>query len=145
MPEGRIILVADDDENDVALLRRAFAKAEVSATLTAVWNGQEAIAYLRGDGIYSDRRKYPWPDLLLLDLKMPMLDGFEVLTWWQTQEQAADLPIIVLSSSNRDQDIHRAMELGAHGYCAKPAGFDYFVMVARELQNRWLMPKPALR
>jgi CheY-like chemotaxis protein len=144
VPEERTILVADDDENDVFLLRRAFEKAGISHTLTAVWNGAEAIAYLRGDGIYSDRQKYPWPELLLLDLKMPVLDGFEVLAWWQTEESAGDLPIIVLSSSNREQEIHRAMELGARGYCAKPADFDYFVMVAHELQNRWLLPRPAL-
>jgi CheY-like chemotaxis protein len=138
MNEARTILVADDDDDDVLLLRRAFAKAGILDTLTAVRNGQETIAYLRGDGIYSDREKYPWPVLLLLDLQMPGLDGFDVLAWWQKQEPADPLPIVIFSSSNRESDIHKAMELGADAYCAKPAGFDYLLRVAHELRDRWL-------
>jgi len=130
--------VADDDENDVHLLRSAFAKAGILDTLTVVRNGQETIAYLRGDGIYSDREKYPWPVLLLLDLQMPGRDGLDVLAWWQKQEPGDPLPIVVFSSSNRESDIQKAMELGADAYCAKPAGFDYLLRVAHELRDRWL-------
>jgi CheY-like chemotaxis protein len=88
--------------------------------------------------IYSDREKYPWPVLLLLDLKMPGLDGFDVLVWWRKQAPAEPLPIVVFSSSNRDSDIQKAMELGADAYCSKPAGFDYLLRVAHELRDRWL-------
>ena len=145
MNEKRTILVADDNGDDFFLLRQAFAKAGVTEPLTPVENGAQAIAYLRGDGIYSDREKYPWPALMLLDLKMPGVDGFEVLYWWQQQEHLSMLPIVVLSSSSRDADIQKAISMGAEGFCVKPAGFDYFVVVARELHQRWLAPETAVK
>jgi CheY-like chemotaxis protein len=76
---------------------------------------------------------------MLLDLKMPMIDGFEVLTWWQEHEHEGNLPIIVMSSSNHESDIKRAMALGAKGYEVKPSSFGCLLGVVRELGQRWLV------
>ena len=145
MQSQPVILVVDDDDNDVLLLRRAFENAKVSSQLVVVRNGQEAIDYLSGQGKYRDRAAHPWPTLMLLDLRMPLLDGFDVLSWWREQERERDLPIIVMSSSSLESDIKRAMDLGATAYRVKPSDFHYLVAVARELGEKWLKQQERLR
>jgi two-component system response regulator len=81
---------------------------------------------------------HPWPALMLLDLKMPLVDGFEVLSWWREHGQGRGLPIIVMSSSGLELDIGRAMALGATAYRVKSSDFEYLVAVARELRDKWL-------
>jgi CheY-like chemotaxis protein len=115
-----IILLAEDDPNDVFFLQRALAKAGINFPLHVVRNGQEALEYLAGLGKFSDRVKYPLPSLLLLDLKMPFVDGFEVLAWARAQTELKQLPVIVLTSSAVDRDRQRTAELGANGYFVKP-------------------------
>src|SRR5215475_14082938 len=107
MERESVVLIVDDDENDVLLMQRAFEKARVFAKVMVVRNGQEAIGYLSGEGVYSDRRLYPSPTLMLLDLKMPLVDGFEVLAWCREQGYERSMPIVVMSSSNHDSDIAR--------------------------------------
>src|SRR5215510_2270454 len=114
------VLVADDEPTDVFLLQRAFAKARVTISLHVVRDGWTAIAYLKGEAPYSDRNAHPLPDLMLLDLKMPGLNGFEVLTWLRKQPGLKRLPVIVLTSSNLASDINRAYEMGANSYLVKP-------------------------
>lgn len=135
------ILLAEDDWNDIFLFRCALEEAGVSSPLSIVRNGQEAIDYLSGNDIYADREKYPWPSAMLLDLNMPVVDGFGVLAWWRKQDAQHDLPIIVLSSASQESDIQRAMALGATAYRVKPADFYYLVTVARELRDHWLKPQ----
>src|SRR3990172_6437231 len=108
------ILLVDDSENDLLLLRTAFEKAEFNIPLQEVHNGAEAIAYLKGDDPYSDRNKFPLPAVMLLDLNMPMKNGFEVLTWVRAQTGLKRLSIIVLTASTRTEDIERAFDLGAN-------------------------------
>ncbi|HLX70204.1 MAG TPA: response regulator [Verrucomicrobiae bacterium] len=115
-----IILLAEDDPNDVFFMQRALAKAGLSTPLHFVRNGQEALEYLGGLGKFSDRMEFPLPSLLLLDLKMPFVDGFEVLTWARSQPELKQLPIVVLTSSAEDRDRQRAAEAGANGYFVKP-------------------------
>jgi DNA-binding response OmpR family regulator len=134
------ILLAEDDENDVALLQLAFDRAKITNPLQVVGDGKQAIDYLKGSGAYGNRENYPWPTLMLLDLKMIPVDGFGVLAWWQKQNREAELPIIVMSSSNSQSDIHRALTLGATSYLIKPGGLQYLVQVARNLRERWLAP-----
>jgi CheY-like chemotaxis protein len=138
MRKAPVILVADDDENDVLLLQRTFERAKVASRFVVVRDGQEAIDYLSGTGRFGDREKYPWPALMLLDLKMPMLDGFDVLTWWRKQGPTRDLPIVVMSSSNQESDVVRAMALGAATYHVKSGDLQYLVAFARDLHNKWL-------
>src|SRR6478736_6211312 len=101
MASEPVILVADDDENDAFLLRQALMEMKVRCRLETVRNGKEAIDYLNGEGAYGDRNLHPWPTLMLLDLKMPIADGFDVLAWWQNKVRDRELPIVVMSSSNQ--------------------------------------------
>src|SRR5579862_9754726 len=105
MNERQTILLVDDSENDIFLMRAAFKKAEFNSPLREVHNGEEAIAYLKGEGIYSDRNKYPSPSVVLLDLNMPMKNGFDVLSWVRTQQAFKRLSIIILTASMRPEDV----------------------------------------
>src|SRR5260221_8463173 len=124
MKQHAPVLVAEDDPNDVFLLRRAFQKAGVDQRLVDVHNGQEAIDYLSGEGPFADRNEHPFPSLMCLDLKMPMLDGFGVLAWLNKQALEEKLPVVVLTSSNQERDIEQARQLGANDYRVKPQQFD---------------------
>lgn len=115
-----VILLAEDDPNDVFFMQRALTKAGINFPLHVVRNGQEAVEYLGGSGKFSDRAEFPLPSLMLLDLKMPFLDGFEVLTWARSQAALRQLPVIVLTSSSEDRDRQKADELNANGYFVKP-------------------------
>ena len=135
------ILLAEDDENDSFLLKRAFEEVGILNPIFIVRDGEQAIKYLKGVGTYSDRSHYPFPCLMLLDLKMPKVDGFEVLAWHQRHQHIKRLPIVVLSSSNQEADNKKAMDLGAVAYFVKPSDFHYLVAVARQLSERWIRLK----
>jgi CheY-like chemotaxis protein len=134
------VLVAEDDPNDVFLLRRAFQKAGVFNAVVVAHNGQEAIDYLRGDGPYHNRANHPFPALMLLDLKMPLVDGFDVLAWLKSHPLDRKLPVVVLSSSNQEKDIQRAHQMGAHDYRVKPQQFEDLVEIVKGVRDRWLEP-----
>src|ERR1041385_4618965 len=110
------ILHVEDDPNDLLLFQHACQKAGVFFDLQAVNDGDQAIAYLRGMSDFSDRQKHPLPQLILLDLKMPKLSGFDVLTMMKEDESLKKLPVVVLTSSNHDADVKRAYDLGAKSY-----------------------------
>jgi CheY-like chemotaxis protein len=129
------ILVAEDDPNDVLLLKRAFAKAQVPAALFFVSNGQEAISYLEGQAPFDDRAVYPLPNLLLLDLNMPGLGGLEVLQWLAAQHALAGLRIAVISSCLAPEACRQAVKLGAHCCVTKPLDPLQLLPVFRELQG----------
>ncbi|HXT11636.1 MAG TPA: response regulator [Candidatus Angelobacter sp.] len=120
MSHQPIILLAEDDDNDVFFMRRALNKAQVELPLHVVHHGKEALDYLNGNGPFADRAAHPLPSLILLDLKMPFFDGFEVLERIRSNASLRDIPVCVLTSSNEERDRHRAMELGAKGYFVKP-------------------------
>src|SRR5215471_2423014 len=121
------ILHVEDDANDALLFQHACQKAGVGFDLRAVKDGDEAIAYLKGSEKFSDRMSHPLPQLMLLDLKMPRVNGFDVLTWLRNDEHFKRLPVIVLTSSNHENDIKRAYDMGANSYLVKPVGFDALV------------------
>jgi len=132
------VLVAEDDPGDVFLLERAFASAGVPASLHFVRDGQEAIDYLGGEAAYSDRTQHPLPDLLLLDLKMPRLNGFDVLEWLRQQPGLKRLPVTVLTSSDQPQDVNRAYDLGANSYLLKPHSSHDLSDLVKRVQKYWL-------
>ena len=138
MPTTKTVLIAEDDANDVFFLRRAFARAKVSAALHFVQDGLEAIDYLKGEGGFSDRVAHPLPDLVLLDLKMPRLGGSEVLEWIRQQANLRSLPVVVLSSSTLRADIDRAYELGANSYIVKPHGHRELCKIVETVNRHWL-------
>jgi CheY-like chemotaxis protein len=132
------ILIADDDKDDVFLLRRALERVRIPNPSIVVRNGAETIDYLAGAGIFADRDKYPFPVLMLLDIKMPMRDGFEVLSWWKQQPQPSKLPIVMLSGSVLPEDIEKARSLGASAYRVKPLDLSEQIDLAEELRDYWL-------
>ena len=137
MNERQSILLVDDSENDLLLVRVAFKKADFRNPLQEVHNGQEAIAYLDGDGQYSDRKQFPLPAVVLLDLNMPMKNGFDVLSWRSTQPALKRLPIIILTASVRMEDVVRSFELGANSFLLKPPTLEELVAMIRCLRD-WL-------
>jgi len=132
------VLIAEDDPNDVFLLRRAFQKAGLANPLVVVHNGQEAIDYLGGEGTHANRREENFPALLFLDLKMPLMDGFDVLAWLNNRPCKQKLPVIVLTSSNQEKDIRQAREMGADEYRVKPQQFEELIQIVKEVRDRWL-------
>src|SRR5258705_4711509 len=138
MPDQAVILLAEDREDDIALIRKAFARAYVLNPLQVVRDGEEAIAYLSGEGKYSNRAEFPLPDLLLLDLKMPRVDGFEVLQWIREQPSLSSLRIVVLTSSNQLRDVNRAYQLGANSFLVKPLDFQNFRSLSKMIEGYWL-------
>ncbi|MCI0747713.1 MAG: response regulator [Verrucomicrobia subdivision 3 bacterium] len=138
MIEGKpVILVAEDNENDVVLLQRAFGAAGIVSSRHYVSDGQEAVEFLRGDGRFADRAAFPMPDLLLLDLKMPRMNGFEVIQWVRAQSFLEHLRIVVLTTSSDIADIERAYQLGAHSFLTKPANLDDFKNMIASVYRYW--------
>lgn len=132
------VLAAEDEESDALILRMAFERAGLTNPLIVVQDGQEAVDYLAGAGRYSDRQRYPLPGLLLLDLKMPRMNGFDVLGWLAGRPEFKSLPTIVLSSSPDQSDIRRAKEAGALEYFIKPHSLRELVAILNVLHSRWL-------
>jgi len=132
------VLIAEDDPIDVFLLERAFATAAVPASLRFVRDGQEAIDYLEGKDRYADRQANPLPDLMLLDLKMPRLNGFDVLGWVRKQPGLKRLLVTVLTSSDHPEDINRAYDLGANSYLLKPHNSHDLADMMKRVQKYWL-------
>ena len=142
------VLQVEDESNDIYLLEYGFRQAQVAATLRAVRDGQEAINYLCGAGRYADRAEFPWPCLILLDLKMPRKTGFEVLAWIREQDPlTSSLPVIICSSSASEADIRTAYKLGANAYVVKPSNADALLEFVKSLSTFWLhynrLPHPA--
>src|SRR5439155_5414934 len=129
---------AEDQDTEVQLLKLACERAKVSLPLHFVRNGEEAIEYLKGEGHFADRQEHPLPTLLLLDLNIPLRNGFEVLEWLRLQPGLRRLLVIVFTSSEFPEDINRAFELGANSYLVKPGGFKKLQEVARYLEDYWL-------
>ena len=132
------ILHVEDDPNDVLLLEHAHRKAGIQCNIQRVADGDEAISYLEGKDRFADRQQFPLPQVILLDLKMPRLNGFDVLSWRRKNDKFKSVPVIVLSSSNHDVDLKRAYELGVNSYLIKPVSFDALVEIVRVVHDYWL-------
>ena len=148
VPATRVpILLAEDEETDVYLFRLALQRAGLSTPFEVAPDGMVATQYLNGDAPYDDRGQYPLPSLLLLDLKMPRMDGFAVLEWLQARPDLKHLPVVVLTSSADDSDKKRALQLDASEYRIKPGKPKDLVNLLQDLHARWLSnrqnPAPA--
>ena len=137
MADRITILLVEDNEDDVFLMTRALKAAKITNPLRVVEDGQRAIDYLMGTGIYSDRTRFPYPQIVFLDLKLPHKSGFDVLAWLQ---ECVDIPmplVIVLSSSNLPRDMELATRLGAKSYLVKPPSPDALHNLGTRFQIPW--------
>jgi two-component system, chemotaxis family, response regulator Rcp1 len=130
------ILLVEDNYADVRLTEEVFKQCRVPHRLSVVSNGEEAMAWLRRDGAYAAKSR---PDLILLDLNLPRMDGRAVLAAVKTDAHLKSIPIVVLSSSSADSDLTCSYELHANCYLIKPLGLEAFEAVMREIEVFWLM------
>ena len=136
-PGHFIILLIEDEDSDIFLLQRAAQKSGAGHSLYPVHDGEEAICYLRGQGQYGDRSRFPLPNVVLTDLKMPRLDGFGFLRWLRENPECSIIPIIVCSNSGMESDVREAYRLGANAYFKKPYEVDQLIELLRAAYDFW--------
>jgi CheY-like chemotaxis protein len=138
MHDQAVILLAEDNADDILVIRKAFQRSNLLNPVHIVRDGEEAIAYLQGVGKYGSRDEYPLPDLMLLDLKMPKVGGFEVLSWIRSHPTLRALCVVVLTTSNDMRDVNRAYGLGANSFLIKPMDFEQTTATIELLKRYWL-------
>lgn len=139
MSKSAVILLVEDNRMDVELTLDAFREVHLGNTVHVARDGQQALDYLFGRNAYADRAAYPAPDLVLLDLKMPGIDGFEVLRQAKAATGLKRVPIVVLTSSKEEGDRIMAYDTGANSYLVKPVSFNGFLEVVRKIEDYWLL------
>ena len=135
--EQLTVVIAEDDEDAIHLLEAALQAIACEHAVRIVHDGHEALDYLKGEGRYADRTAFPFPDVLLIALKMPVVSGLEVLSWLNKHPECNVLPTIVFSSSNHPSDIKRAYSLGASAYFVKPIEFEQLKRILRSTFEFW--------
>lgn len=135
--KGIAILLVEDNPDDVEITKRALEEGKVRNTLYVVRDGQEALDFLYHQGEYVDESKAPRPGLILLDIRLPKIDGIEVLGRLKSDPNFRKIPIIMLTVSDNDEDINKCYDLGANSYIVKPVEFDKFVQAMKSLYLYW--------
>ena len=136
---SKVILLVEDNPDDEALTLRAFAKSNISNAVVVAHDGVEALDYLFGSGAYAGRDLRIQPQVILLDLKLPKLDGLDVLRQLRADDRTALLPVVILTSSKEEQDLIQSYRLGANSYIRKPVDFLQFTEAVRQLGLYWLV------
>ncbi len=137
--EESVILLVEDNPDDEALTLRALKKNNIRNEVVVARDGVEAVDYLFGTGVHAGRDLSAMPHVVLLDLKLPRMDGFEVLERIRSSEATKFLPVVILTTSNEDQDLLRGYGLGANSFVRKPVEFDKFIEAVRQLGLYWLI------
>lgn len=137
MKSNYLILVVEDDDSDFFLLERAFRKNNIQNPIVRVKDGLDGLHYLQGTGDFTDRDKYPFPDVIILDLKTPRMSGMELLAWIRDHPDCRVIPTVIMSSSQQDVDVSRAYELGANTYFVKPTTFEDLIQLTNTIQDYW--------
>ena len=132
------ILLVEDDSNDVLFIQRAFRRSKLENSMQVVRDGDEAVAYLSGDGKYADRNLYPLPGMILLDLKLPRRSGLEVLEWIRNQPVIKRIPVVILTSSKENADVNTAYDIGVNSYLLKPVNYNALNKMIDTLNAFWL-------
>jgi len=133
------VLLVEDNPDDVLLVRRAFRKADLASPLHVVGDGEQAVDYLRGHDRFANRQAHPLPGLVLLDMKLPRRSGLEVLAWIRAQAHFVGLPVVMLTSSDAEEDVAAAYQAGASSYVLKPVEFEALRRVVGQLHLYWLL------
>jgi len=133
------ILLVEDNRLDIELTLDAFKEAHLGNSVHVAKNGIEALDYLFGQKQYGDREQYPLPDIILLDLKMPGIDGFEVLRRVKAEPEVKRIPVVILTSSREEGDLALSYDCGANSYLVKPVSFEGFLKVVQQVQEYWLI------
>jgi CheY-like chemotaxis protein len=131
------LLIAEDSQDDAFFLHRAIEKTDAPITPRFVSDGEEVIEYLSGKNHFADREKYPMPALIILDIEMPRKSGLEVLRWLKSHDALRKMPVVMLSSSDRQEDVERAYSLGANAYMVKPLGSARLRELVRAIDTYW--------
>jgi two-component system, response regulator len=139
MSPDNVILLVEDNADDEALTRRSFKKNNILNEVVVAHDGVEALDYLFGTGAYAGRELTNLPQVILLDLKLPKVDGLEVLRRIRAEERTRLLPVVILTSSNEEQDLIKGYALGANSYVRKPVDFDQFNEAVKALGLYWLV------
>jgi CheY-like chemotaxis protein len=137
--QKKIILLVEDNPSDAGLTKRAFEKHRIHNELVVVEDGQEALDYLFGTGAYAGRDTSEMPAVILLDLKLPKMDGLEVLKRIRSHDLTKRLPVVILTSSREEQDVAMSYDLGANSYIRKPVDFHQFAEAVRALDLYWVV------
>ena len=138
MKTGRLdILLIEDDESDIFFLHEATQRGGAGHTIRTVNDGADAVRYLRGEGPFADRHKFPLPNVIMTDLKMPGMDGFGFLRWIRSNPECSVIPTIVYSSSQLESDVREAYRLGANAYLTKPNNLDEMIETLRTIYTFW--------
>ena len=132
------ILLVEDQESDAALLRRGFEKAKVLNPIIHLMNGDDALLYLEGRQRYADRTEYPLPVLILLDLKLPGLTGFQILQWMRTRNEIRRIPVVVLTTDDSPETVNSAYDLGANSYLVKPGNNAAIAKMVNAIRQYWI-------
>jgi|ERR1051325_11709843 CheY-like chemotaxis protein len=139
----RAILLVDDDENDVVIMTMALKKVGLTCPIRVAMDGREALDYLSGAGKFADRNAHPLPYLMLLDLKLPLVTGLDVLKWLRGRSEFNSTVVLVLSSSPMPEDLQKAYQLHANGYLVKPSGFDQLLPMIQAIKDFWYVHNQA--
>ena len=131
------VLMAEDNDHDIIATKRAWKKSHVANPLYIVRDGEECLDYLYKRGKYSETGAAPWPGILLLDIKMPKMDGLTLLKHIREDEKLPRLPVIVLTTSREEEDRIRSYDLGANAYIVKPVGFGNFSAAVKAINLFW--------
>ncbi len=137
--KNKVILLVEDNPSDIGLTQRAFAKSNIANELVVVEDGQEALDYLFGGGQFTGRDVNELPALVLLDLKLPRVAGMEVLRQIRADERTSRLPVVILTTSQEEQDIAQSYDLRANSYIRKPVDFTQFVEAIQHMGLYWLV------
>ncbi len=144
---SKSILLIEDNPSDIALTKRALEKARIANQLVIAEDGQEALDYLLGTGVHAGRDPTDQPMLTLLDLKLPKIPGLEVLKRLRSDARTRRIPVVILTSSNEEQDVAGSYDLGINSYIRKPVDFSQFAQAVEQLGLYWLVlnePPPPL-
>lgn len=138
MKEKPFVVLIEDNDDDVALIQRVFNRAQITAVIDVITDGADALDYFKGTGRYAGRDITQQPKFVMLDLKLPRIDGLQILSHLKENPQTRNLPVIVLTSSSEERDLMKSYELGVNSYIRKPVNYTEFAQTVEDVGRYWI-------